>query len=159
PDRGGGRRRRRSGTSDVQAGRMRVLPSDPMPDRPDRSAADLASMAWSRARQVRRTRTVAATVALVCVAILALISPRLVRPLPPPVAGPTAVPTGVLLLPSYDKLPTLAERSVALPASLDIGTDSVPLAPTTLRAKPPGKVLALLKHGDGPVYAFAPDGT
>src|SRR5262249_42563098 len=115
--------------------------------------------AWSRARQVRRTRTAATTVALVCLAVLALISPRLVRHVPPPVTGPTAVPAGVLLLPSYDKLSTLARRSVVLPPNLNIGTDAVPLAPTALRTKPPGSAVALLKHGDGPVYAFGPDGT
>jgi hypothetical protein len=154
-----GRRSRLSGTSDTESGRMRVMPTDPAPVRPDRSAADLAAIAWSRARQVRRTRTAAATAVLVCLAILAILSPRLVRQIPPPEVGPTAVPAGVLLMPAYDQLPTLAVRGVALTANLDIGSDEVPLTPTTLRDKPPAKVMALLQHAGGSIYAFAPDGT
>jgi hypothetical protein len=145
--------------SDADAGRMRVVPTDPVPERPDRSAADLAAIVWSRARRVRATRTAAATAALLSVAILAAVSPRLVRELPPATIGPTAVPAGVLLVPAYDKLPALPGRGITLPANLDIGSDSIPLVPTPLREKPPPKVLALLRHADGSIYAFVPDGT
>jgi hypothetical protein len=137
---------------------MRVVPADPLPERPDRSAADLAALVWSRARRVRATRTAAATAALLSVAILAAISPRLVRELPPAAVGPTAVPAGVLLVPAYDRLAALPTRGISLPANLDIGSDNVPLAPTALRDKPPTKVLALLRHADGMIYAFTPDG-
>jgi hypothetical protein len=150
---------RRSGTADADAGRMRVVPAEPVPGRPDRSAAELAGGAWIRARQVRRTRTAAAVVVLVSLSVLAVLSPRLIRGLPPADVGPTAVPTGVLVMPTYAQLITLPVRTAALPPSLDIGTDAVPLAPTTLRVKPPGAALALLKHADGPVYAFVADGT
>jgi hypothetical protein len=149
----------RWGRSDAEAGRMRVVPADPVPARPDRSAADLAAIVWSRARRIRATRTAAATAALLSVAILAAISPRLVRELPPAAVGTTAVPAGVLLVPAYDQLAALPTRGITLPANLDIGSDAVPLAPTSLRAKPPTKVLALLRHADGLIYAFVPDGT
>jgi hypothetical protein len=154
------RRSPRSGTAGVESGRMRVVPAELVAARPDRSAADLAGIVWYQAGRIRRARRAAATVAVVTVAILALISPRLVRSLPPPNVGPTAVPAGVLLLPAYDKLAGLPSRSITLlPASLDIGSDSVALAPTPLREKPAPKVLALLRHGDGAFYAFVPDGT
>jgi hypothetical protein len=153
------RGRQRGSVRQAEAGRMRVLPSVPMPDRPDRSPADLSALAWSRARQIRRTRSAASAVALVCVATLALISPRLVRQVPPPATGPTAVPAGVLLMPPYDKVASLPERIVVVSPNLNIGTDAVPLAPAALSTRPPGKVTALIKHADGPVYAFVPDGS
>ena len=154
-----GQRSRRSGTADAGAGRMRVMPTDALPERPDRSATDLAALAWSRARQIRRTRTAAASAALVCVVILAVLSPRLIRQIPPKAVGPSAVPTGVLLMPGYDQLATLPVRAVSLPANFDIGTDAVPLAPTALRDKPAPRALALLQHAGGMIYAFTPDGT
>jgi hypothetical protein len=155
-----GQRPRPSGTSDTEAGQMRVMSTDHVTVRPDRSTRELANLAWSRAHQVRRGRTTAVAVALVSVAVLALLSPRLVRHIPPRDVGPTSVPTGVALLPAYDKLSALpAAPGVSLAANLDIGTDQVPLVPTPLRAKPVPKVTALLQHAGGPVYAFAVDGT
>jgi hypothetical protein len=145
-------------------GRMRVVEdgsntatlTEPIPANVARIRAELAEAAWSRSRRTRANRVLALTVALVTVGCLALVSPRLATRFPTPdlpEPAPTALPAGVVVLPTYAHLSELSQRATLFHSTVDLDDPAAP----SLKTSPLPRAIALIRHSTGPLYAVAED--